>query len=197
MKTIKVTPEEMEKRTARFKDLQPYSQQQQGANAIPTAAMEKLTAHKVYPVAVPADYTGRSAMAPIKAGERTIVAIAECPPGNGPGLHNHETTIENFFCLQGRFRIRWGDEGENSLVLEPFDYVSMPPGVCRDFTNISDELGRLFVVIEAGGPGSQDRVAYAPQVGEEIATEFGRDTRAALEKIGFKFNAGQPEPADA
>src|SRR3546814_4267137 len=103
----------------------------------------------VYPIAVPSDYTGRSAMAPIKAGERTIVAIAECPPGNGPGLHNHETTIENFFCLQGRFRIRWGDEGEDSLILEPFDYVSMPPGVCRDFTNISDELGRLFVVIEA------------------------------------------------
>src|SRR3546814_9920109 len=113
----------MERRTARFKDLQPYSQQQEGTNAIPKAAMEKLTAHKVYPIAVPSDYTGRSAMAPIKAGERTIVAIAECPPGNGPGLHNHETTLENFFCLPGRLRIRWRDEGEHSLTPPPLHHL--------------------------------------------------------------------------
>jgi len=193
METVKVTPKEMEARTARFDSLKPYSQQQEGENDIPPAAMERLTAHKVYPIMVPSDYTGRSALAPIKAGERTIVAIAECPPGNGPGLHNHETTIENFFCLQGRFKISWGDNGEDSIILEPMDYVSVPPGVCRDFKNISDELGRLFVVIEAGSSGTQDRVAYAPSVGEEITKDFGENTRAALEKIGFRFNAGQPE----
>src|SRR3546814_6204707 len=97
----------MERRTARFKDLQPYSQQQEGTNAIPKAAMEKLTAHKVYPIAVPSDYTGRSAMAPIKAGERTIVAIAECPPGNGPGLHNHERSEEHTSELQSLMRISY------------------------------------------------------------------------------------------
>ncbi len=193
MKTHTPTPEDMAKRTARFADLQPYSQQQSAENNIPPGAMEKLTAHRVYPVMVPADYTGRSAQAPVKAGERAIMAIAECPPHNGPGLHNHETTTETFFCLQGRFDITWGDQGEHCVTLDPMDLVSVPPGVMRAFRNVSDEVGRLFVVIEAGGPATQDRVAYATSVGEEVSEEYGAETLAALEKIGFKFDAGQTD----
>lgn len=193
MKTIEVTPQQMAARTARFAKLQPYSQQQAEANDIPTGAMEMLTAHRVYPVMVPESYSGRSEKAPVRGGSNVVAAIAECPPGNGPGLHCHETTTENFFCLSGRFKISWGDEGENSTILEPLDFVSVPPGVSRDFKNVSDELGRLFVVIETRPDVPTDRVAYAPQVGTEVVEKYGANTRARLEEIGFKFNAGEPE----
>lgn len=193
MKTIDITPEQMAARTARFASLRPYSQQQAEANGIPTGAMERLTAHRVYPVMVPESYTGRSENAPVRGGHNVVLSIAECPPGNGPGLHCHETTTESFFCLSGRFRISWGDAGEHSTVLEPLDFVSVPPGVSRDFKNISDELGRLFVVIETRPDEPTDRVAYAASLGDEVAQEFGAEARARLEAIGFKFNAGQPE----
>ncbi|MBM3560154.1 MAG: cupin domain-containing protein, partial [Alphaproteobacteria bacterium] len=104
--------------------------------------------------------------------------------------HCHETTIENFFCLDGRFEVTWGDEGENGVVLEPNDLVSVPPGVSRAFRNLSGETARLLVVIETEGPGSQDRVAYAPSLGDEVTQRWGRQARAKLEEIGFRFDAG-------
>ncbi len=190
MKSIKVTPEEMAKRSARFEDLVPYKDQHDESNGIPRAVVEKLTAHNVFPIMVPEEYTGRSAMAPVKAGERLTLAIAECPPGNGPGLHNHEITIENFLCLQGRFEVTWGDNGENRMEIGPLDFVSVPPGVSRAFRNISDETARLLAIIELADPTSNDRVAYAPSVADEVEDEFGADTLTKLKDIGFKFNAG-------
>ncbi len=190
MKSIEVSPEEMAQRTARFSDLVPYSDQHDDSSGIPREAMERLTAHRVYPIMVPEAYTGRSAMAPIKTGERVVLAIAECPPGNGPGLHNHEITIENFMCLQGRFEVCWGDEGEHRLELGPLDFVSVPPGVSRNFRNISDETGRLLAIIELADSTSNDRVAYAPSVADELTDAFGAETVTTLKKIGFKFDAG-------
>lgn len=188
MKSIEVSPAEMAARMARFADLRPYSDQHDEGTGIPKAAMQKLTAHKVYPIMVPEEYTGRSAMAPVKAGERVVLAIAECPPGDGPGLHNHEITTETFFCLEGTFEVTWGDQGEHKVVLEPMDLVSVPQGVMRAFRNISDVTGRLFVTIELGAPGSNDRVAYHPEVAEELAEEFGAETVETLKEIGFKFD---------
>ncbi len=193
MKSVEVSPEEMGKRTARFAELRPYSDQHDESTGIPKKAMEKLTAHRVYPVMVPKEYTGRSAMAPVKAGERVVLAIAECPPGDGPGLHNHEITTESFFCLQGRFEITWGDEGEHSTILDPMDFVSVPQGVMRAFRNISDETGRLFVTIELGEPGSNDRVAYHPNVAEELEETYGAEAVENLKKIGFKFDGASAE----
>lgn len=190
MKSIKVAPEEMAQRTAHFSDLKPYSDQHDESSGIPRAAMERLTAHRVYPIMVPDAYTGRSAMAPVKTGERVVLAIAECPPGNGPGLHNHEITIENFMCLQGRFEVCWGDDGENCLELGPLDFVSVPPGVSRSFRNISDETGRLLAIIELADSTSNDRVAYAPSVADDLTDEFGAKTVTTLKEIGFKFDAG-------
>src|SRR5262245_50899991 len=82
-----LTPEQMEKRDARFNKLQTYQRQNFEAHNIPPGAVEKVTARKVYPVMAPADYQGRSAGAPVKGPRGLIVSIAECEPGNGPGLH--------------------------------------------------------------------------------------------------------------
>jgi uncharacterized RmlC-like cupin family protein len=194
MKTIQVSPEQMAARTARFNKLESY-QAQHAASGIPQPILEKIAARRVYPVMVPENYTGRSQSAPVKGAEGLAVSIAECPPGDGPGLHCHETTVENFFCLNGRFEIAWGDEGEHSLVLEPLDMVSVPPGIHRKFTNVSNETARLLVMIQMPSEKQEDRISYAPALGREIESQFGAEAIAKLRAIGFKFDAGSDAPA--
>jgi uncharacterized RmlC-like cupin family protein len=189
MKTVQVSPEEMAKRTVRHQQLKSY-QQQNEQRGIPDAAFDTVAARRVYPIMVPEAYAGRSAMAPLKGAPGLALTIAECPPGNGAGLHAHEQSIENFFCLDGRFEIRWGDRGEHSTALDPMDFISIPRGVCRSFKNLGDKTARLLVIIQIQGEEQADRVHYAPQVGDAIAKAHGAAALAALSEIGFKFDAG-------
>ncbi len=182
-----LTPAEMEKRTARFGKLESYQRQNLSAHDIPPGAMEKITARRVYPVMAPVDYQGRSAGAPVKGPRGLIVTIAECEAGNGPGLHRHLNTVENFMCLTGRFEIAWGDEGEHSLVLEPFDMISVPRGENRRFRNVSNELGRLLVMIVPETDEQADPISYAPSLAREIENEYGKKALEGLQNIGFKF----------
>src|SRR4029077_18673275 len=92
---------------------------------------------------------GRSAGAPVKGPRGLIVSIAECEAGNGPGLHRHLNTVENFMCLTGRFETAGADNGEHSPVLEPLDMISVPRGENRRFRNVSDVTGPLLVMIVA------------------------------------------------
>jgi mannose-6-phosphate isomerase-like protein (cupin superfamily) len=182
-----LTPAEMEKRTARFKTLESYQRQNLAIHNIPEGAMEKITARRVYPVMAPADYEGRSAGAPVKGPRGLILTIAECEPGNGPGLHRHLNTVENFMCLAGRFEIAWGDEGEHSLILDPLDMISVPRGENRRFRNVSNELGRLLVMIVPETDVQNDPVSYAPSIAKEIEQQYGRKALEGLQTIGFKF----------
>jgi quercetin dioxygenase-like cupin family protein len=182
-----LTPEQMEGRIARFKKLETYQRQNFDAHNIPPGAVEKVTARKVYPVMVPVDYQGRSAGAPVKGPRGLIVSIAECEPGNGPGLHRHLNTVENFFCLSGRFEITWGNEGQYKTVLEPLDMISVPRGENRSFFNVSDEVARLLVLIVPETDAQVDPIAYAPSLAREIASEYGTQALEGLQKIGFTF----------
>jgi uncharacterized RmlC-like cupin family protein len=192
MRSIKVTPEQMTRRMARFKDLKSYQYNNEAAAGIPMAVLEKIAAHRVYPLMVPETYTGRSAQAPIKGAPGVVLSIAECPPGDGPAMHIHEQTIENFFCLSGRFEIAWGDPGEeHSVTLDPLDFISVPPGVPRRFTNVhASETGRLLVIIHVQTQEQSDRIAYQPELREEIESKHGSKTVEALDRIGINFTAG-------
>jgi mannose-6-phosphate isomerase-like protein (cupin superfamily) len=189
--TQSLDPKAMEARVARFNKLQTYQTQNLVAQGIPSGAMEKITARKVYPVMAPADYQGRSAGAPVKGPRGLIVTIAECEPGNGPGLHRHLNTVENFMCLSGRFEIAWGDNGEHTLVLDPLDMISVPRGENRSFRNVSKETGRLLVLIVPETAEQADPISYAPSLAREIVSEYGKGALEGLQKVGFKFE-GEP-----
>jgi len=194
MKSIQVTDQDMAQRTLRFKDMQPYKRQHENSSGIAAEAMERLAAHCVYPIMVPEGYTGRGAQAPIKGAAGLILSLTESPPGDGAALHIHEQTIENFFCLSGRFLIEWGDEGGQSIELGPLDFCSIPPGVVRGFRNISNETGRLLAIIHVQSASQADRIAFTPRMGQEIASDFGNGTVDALTKIGIHFDAGLDAP---
>lgn len=190
MKSRAITPQEMQARVAYFRDLQPYKRQQDQLNGIPPEAFERISAHSVYPVMVPEGYQGRSSHAPIKGAPGLILTITESPPGDGAALHIHEQTVENFFCLSGRFKVSWGDQGEHHVILDPLDCISIPPGVVRSFLNISEEVGRLLAVIHVQGNEQADRIAFVPALRDEIAAQHGIGTVEALQKIGVHFDAG-------
>jgi len=192
MTTKSLSPEAMRARVARFDKLQTYQSQNFDAHGIPPGAVEKITARKVYPVMAPADYQGRSAGAPVKGPRGLIVTIAECEPGNGPGLHRHLKTVENFMCLSGRFEIAWGDRGEHALILEPLDMISVPRGENRSFRNVSSETGRLLVMIVPETDEQADPISYAPSLAKEIENEYGKSALEGLQRVGFKF---EDEPA--
>ena len=80
--------------------------------------------------------------------------------------------------LQGSWAIIWGSEGENELVLNQWDVVSVPPGVHRGFRNVGTEAGHLLVVLGGTDPG---RVAWVDNVMNAVREKgFDLDERGKI-----------------
>ncbi len=186
MKTIHLGAEQMRGRIARFTSLAPLPIQNE---SIPVAARDVVYSRKLLSVIGLEDaQTPINVGAPIRGAAGMTMTLAVCPPGQGPGLHSHLATYETFTVLQGRFEVRWNDDGGESAVLEPFDTVSFPPGVCRAFRNIGAGEGILQVVI-TGGVHDMNDIDFVPAAKQEI--ERVRPGLAAeFERAGFTFTAG-------
>lgn len=131
------TVEQMESRVARFRSLQPTSDYVD--SAIPGC---ERTTYRVL---------GFEPDAPL-AAEGFHLNIVRCEPGKSAPLHNH-LTQEVFVALSGRWEVFWGPEGRRSLVLEPWDTVSIPPGVSRGFRNVGSEAAYLMGMASGHDPG--------------------------------------------
>lgn len=191
MKTITVTREEMESRVARFSQITPQSNSYSEEDGIPKEAYEMLTAKTLYLLMSPECQGGPMAHQPaVVTKDKMSVIIAECPPGDRPLLHAHHRTNETFFCLDGRFRIRWGDEGENQTFLEQYDMIAVPPGVVRDFTNVSDKTARLLVWITGETEDDFNDIEMPPIEAQRLEKKFGNEVLEKFKNIGVSFNAG-------
>ena len=191
MKTITVTLEEMESRVARFSQITPQSNSYSEEDGIPKEAYEMLTAKTLYLLMSPECQGGPMAHQPaVVTKDMMSVIIAECPPGDRPLLHAHHRTNETFFCLDGRFRIRWGDEGENQTYLEQYDMIAVPPGVVRDFTNVSDKTARLLVWITGETEDDFNDIEMPPIEAQRLEKKFGNEVLKKFKNIGVSFNAG-------
>jgi len=76
-------------------------------------------------------------------------------------------------------------------VLEPLDMISVPRDENRSFRNISNELGRLLVMIVPENDEQVDPISYSPGLAKEIENEYGKSALDGLQKIGFVFE-GEP-----
>lgn len=191
MKTITVTREEMESRVARFSQITPQSNSYSEEDGIPKEAYEMLTAKTLYLLMSPECQGGPMAHQPaVLTKDKMSVIIAKCPPGDRPLLHAHHRTNETFFCLDGRFRIRWGDEGENQTFLEQYDMIAVPPGVVRDFTNVSDKTARLLVWITGETEDDFNDIEMPPIEAQRLEEKFGNEVLKKFKNIGVSFNAG-------
>ena len=191
MKTITVTREEMESRVARFSQITPQSNSYSEEDGIPKEAYEMLTAKTLYLLMSPECQGGPMSHQPaVVTKDKMSVIIAKCPPGDRPLLHAHHRTNETFFCLDGRFRIRWGDEGENQTFLEQYDMIAVPPGVVRDFTNVSDKTAHLLVWITGETEDDFNDIEMPPIEAQRLEKKFGNEVLKKFKNIGVSFNAG-------
>ena len=192
------TQEEMTTRIARFRNLVSTKARHAEGKGIPQEVMEMITAKSTFNVMSPEDLGGQLSPKPAVVGGDAGVfrlGIATCPAGNGPGLHVHWNTHETFMALTGKWEIKWGDKGEESTILEPFDLIAVPPGVTRQFINRSDRDAHLLVIIQ-GQRGEFDDVGRVPETAEAIAQKFGPAMLQKLLDAGWQFTLDANAPKD-
>jgi quercetin dioxygenase-like cupin family protein len=88
-------------------------------------------------------------------GDHTFqVAIFMNAPGAGPRWHTHDY-VEAFMPLSGRFRFTYGYDAEGAanpegeVVIDPWDFISLPAKLWRQFENVSDEMGWCLGILES------------------------------------------------
>ena len=189
MQTSTISQEQMEQRVARYRSLQPLAIQQD--RVVPQGARDVVYARKLLSVIglEGSAKTPINSAAPITGAGGMTMSLAVCPPGQGPGLHSHRETYETFTVLAGRFEITWNDNGENRLVLEQFDTISIPPGVCRAFRNVGEVEGILQVII-TGGVHDMTDIAFSAHAAAAIEAAAPGALKHFTE-AGFRFDAGQ------
>ena len=186
MKTVRISQKDMQRRIARWRDLKPLPIQNA---SIPEKARDVVYARQLLSVIGLETTTPINSGAPITGAAGMTMTLAVCPPGQGPGLHSHRQTYETFTVLKGRFEVRWNDDGSEGAVLELYDTISFPPGVCRSFRNIGDGEGMLQVII-TGGVHDMADIAFSDLAKQQIEA-VGPGLSAEFEKAGFTFTAGR------
>lgn len=187
MKTVNLTRQELEERIARFDKLQPMSTTKD-LTAAPQEAYDIVFARKLMPVVLEKTDSPFGNVAPIYGAAGLSMWVSICPPGQGPCLHAHQRTYETFIVLEGSFEFRLNDTGELKTVLNKWDTLSCPPGLCRGFRNISDKDSVILTVI-TGEVHARNDVSLPPSVAKEL-DKIGPGVLAAFEKIGLTFDAG-------
>ncbi|OLC13779.1 MAG: hypothetical protein AUH29_11960 [Candidatus Rokubacteria bacterium 13_1_40CM_69_27] len=159
---MQISVEEMERtRVARFKNLKP-STRAFIDTAIP--GYERL----VYNI-IGRGVTEDASLAPAITDARDFnLTLVKKAPGNRVGLHDHPT-VEVFMPLTGRWGVYWGDEAESEVTLEPWDVISVPPGVMRGFRNVGAEDAYLLAIL---GGSDSGHVEWSPKV-LDAAKQYG------------------------
>lgn len=193
MKTVQMTSEEVQARTARFDKLQAMSTLKDSA-IVSQEARDIFLARKIMPILLEQTQNAFGSVAAIYGAAGLTMNISVCPPGQGPGLHAHHKTFETFFVLDGSFEFSVNDDGGQKVVLNQYDTLSVPPGVCRGFRNIAATESKLLTVI-TGGVHDRNDISLPPSIGARLDA-FGPGVLDEVKKIGLTFDAGQ-EKADA
>ena len=134
------TVDEMEARVARFHALEPTADYADAA--IP--GCERTTFRVL----------GMQPAAPL-AADGFHLNIVCCEPGKCAPLHSH-LTQEVFVALTGRWEVFWGPTGGRSVLLDPWDTISIPPGLSRGFRNVSTTSAYLMGMASGTDPGNID-----------------------------------------
>lgn len=150
------TEAEMEQRVARFRRLAPTGDYLDAA--IPGC---ERTTYRVL---------GEAPGAPL-AAEGFHMNLVHCESGKSAPLHSH-LTQEVFVALTGRWEVFWGPQGERKLVLEPWDTVSVPPGLSRGFRNVGAEPAWLMGMASGPDPGLIDWPAQVKAAARAVGVEL-------------------------
>lgn len=173
-------------RIARFGQLTEIEPQR--GHDLPQHVADLIWSRRLLPVVTRADEAPGpfGTRAPIKGAGDISITYAVCPAGTGPSLHTHRRTFETFTVLKGRFQFTLGDEGEGTAVLDPFDVISVPPGIARAFRNVGTDEGLLQVII-TGGQHDVDDIVFPARTARQIA-DHGEEYLTYFQSKGLYFD---------
>lgn len=169
----RMTKDEMLRRVARFEELRPSKQA-----FVDTRLPEHV--RDIFNV-IGRGVTEDATLAPAIPDARDFnVAYVGADPGKGAALHAHPT-VEVFIPLSGQWAVYWNDEGDEEVVLGPWDVISVPPGVMRGFRNAGTERAYLMAILGGSDAG---KVAWAKRVLERAAESgLGLDAQGNLVEL--------------
>jgi len=97
--------------------------------------------------AVPRGVVGGAEISQTTAGAANIyMGVFRVPAGNQSRPHYHADCESAVYMLSGRLNVRWGEELEHELALEPGDLVYVPPRETHLLENPSDREAAEYVV---------------------------------------------------
>ena len=83
--------------------------------------------------------------------------------------------------------IEWNNDGSEHVKLSYLDTISLPPGVCRSFKNISEGTGLLQVII-SGGIHDMNDISFTSSNKLKME-QISKGLSEKFENEGFKFDA--------
>jgi mannose-6-phosphate isomerase-like protein (cupin superfamily) len=168
-----ITKDQMLQRVAKFADLTPSS--------IPLVDAVLPQFHRqIFNVIGRGVTEDPNMKVPITAVEGFHLSIIKAAPGKGTGLHDH-TTVEVFMALSGRWAVQWGDHGENELVLDTWDVISVPTNVMRNFRNVGEQEAHLLAIVGGNNPGS---VEWVPEIRQAVREKgFDLDAQGKIVEV--------------
>ena len=115
------------------------------------------------------------------------IGAASMPHGivNNPHMHY---TAEVFICTRGRWEMRLGQHGDQTVEIGPNTLFSVPTWIFRGFKNIGDDDGWLLTVLGSDNTGG---ILWAPQILEAAAS-----TGLYLSPAGAVIDATVGEPTN-
>ena len=136
-----ITGAEMQTRIARFAELQP------DLAAFPDLkdpARQRSVSYVISP-------DGKAGPASITAPHNFHMAMLE---KNGEGCapqHARASLQRDLHAARRQVPLFWGENLEESVLLGPFDVISVPAGVFRTFENTEDKLGHVMSIFDIAG----------------------------------------------
>jgi uncharacterized RmlC-like cupin family protein len=179
MKTLKITPDQMRSRIARWSKRKVHMNHTV-ETSIPAEAFDAVNPPLYLLLAHAAEDAHEDSRPAITGEKGMLVAILDIPPGKKAPLHVHRRSREAFLCLKGRVKLRWNEHGADETILEPLDMIDVPVGVYRDFQCVGDEPALLLAMIRDEREDEPGDVVIAAEERARFAERFGD---AILEKL--------------
>lgn len=174
---------EVEKCVARFKDVQPVN------SGLPDMAVEGCERSFYNMLGFEPPEGGPDVFSPIgdKAKPKIAhlaagfgLAYVEAEPGKGVLMHVHDTN-ETFVVVEGVWKVEWeGKDGDEHVILEERDVISVPTNIQRRFECLSAPPGKSTGLLMAVVAGDNPAVEWSPEA-IEVMKKAGTWTADAAE----------------
>jgi quercetin dioxygenase-like cupin family protein len=111
----------------------------------------------------------RFIMTAAHSGGAYAIAEQEVRPGNGAPPHIHHKEDESFYVLEGSFSVLVGDQLYSA---HAGDFIHIPRGAVRGFTNVGSTAGRVLILHVPGSASGfyigMGKLPFPPKL-EDIA----------------------------